>query len=572
MKISSHDRKVEELLSGHFFTIPRFQRPYSWDREIADEFWNDTMVEREAETDYFIGSLVVYRPERSNGPYWVVDGQQRLTTIAMLLCAIRNAMTAEGLKAQAKGIHSLVERTDLDDQLQFVLDTEGAHPFLQQVVFKGVQSGNIAPESREEDGIAEVFTHLTRRVGEVVDAIKANPALPPKKRTAAVATQLKQLRDRVLTLKAILIQLDNEDDAYVVFETLNTRGKDLRPADLVKNFLTKLIKPSNKGLDLPKQRWEKILDLLAASEVDLDPSHFLHRYWLSKHDYVTEKKLFKSIKRRIKKEDAESFLEELVRDSSTYRTIFEPTYRKWKPEESDVKNALEALSVFNVQQPTPLVLSLLRGYLTGTLKLARVKQTLRVIETFHFKFTAIVQGHASGGTSKRYATTAQKIAAATKPDDAYKEMFDLEKKLKAGLPDFAEFESGFLKLQYSDVLKTQKKLVHYALRGLYQAAAAGGGVPVDFEKMTIEHLAPQSTSPTTVSAAHVAGIGNLLLVDQKTNEALADKPFEEKKKILAKSSLGMRDAILAKNTWGEADIEERAKALASAAFEQAWKI
>ena len=81
-------KNIKALLTSNYYNIPRFQRPYSWDRENVSEFWNDAIADSDG--DYFIGSMVVFK---SNGDlYGGVDGQQRLTTIMMILCALRNAL------------------------------------------------------------------------------------------------------------------------------------------------------------------------------------------------------------------------------------------------------------------------------------------------------------------------------------------------------------------------------------------------------------------------------------------------------------------------------------------------
>lgn len=88
MKIRSIDKNIADILNSGFYQIPRFQRPYSWERENIEDFWTDVFVN--SGPDYFIGSMVVYKPENSDIAF-VVDGQQRLTTITMLLAALRNA-------------------------------------------------------------------------------------------------------------------------------------------------------------------------------------------------------------------------------------------------------------------------------------------------------------------------------------------------------------------------------------------------------------------------------------------------------------------------------------------------
>ena len=83
MKITCLDKSIAKLLTESFYRIPRFQRPYSWDRTNVEDFWKDAVVENEGQ--YFIGNFVVYDDKTAMG---IVDGQQRLTTITLLLCAL----------------------------------------------------------------------------------------------------------------------------------------------------------------------------------------------------------------------------------------------------------------------------------------------------------------------------------------------------------------------------------------------------------------------------------------------------------------------------------------------------
>ena len=79
------------ILAGAYFKIPRYQRPYSWEREQVEEFWEDTI--QNADSDYCIGSVVVFKG-KGDTAYSIVDGQQRFTTITMVLCALSGATLA----------------------------------------------------------------------------------------------------------------------------------------------------------------------------------------------------------------------------------------------------------------------------------------------------------------------------------------------------------------------------------------------------------------------------------------------------------------------------------------------
>lgn len=132
MKIESQDRRIDELLKGNTFVIPRFQRPYSWEAEQVNQLWHD-VIDNISES-YFIGSMVVYKVDRS--AVAVVDGQQRLTTITILLCAIREGFKALNRSDLADGLQAYIEQRNRENKSEFVLQTESSFPYLQEEVLK----------------------------------------------------------------------------------------------------------------------------------------------------------------------------------------------------------------------------------------------------------------------------------------------------------------------------------------------------------------------------------------------------------------------------------------------------
>ena len=94
--------------------------------------------------------------------------------------------------------------------------------------------------------LKQAFEYFQNNVGDVVSGIKGLPNLSDAKKAARVQEELCKIRDKVLNLKLIFAAMDNDEDAYVISETLNTRGKDLTLSDLVKSHLARLLKPTNR--------------------------------------------------------------------------------------------------------------------------------------------------------------------------------------------------------------------------------------------------------------------------------------------------------------------------------------
>jgi Protein of unknown function (DUF1524) len=243
--------------------------------------------------------------------------------------------------------------------------------------------------------------------------------------------------------------------------------------------------------------------------------------------------------------------------------------------ERELKDSLEALMLFRLKQPLPMLLALLRDLDSKELKPRMVLRGLRIIENFHFIYTAVAGQPSSGGVSGMYARSARELLAARNPQAKANVLTELESKLRQRLPSYAEFEASFLELRSSQVYTQQTPLVRYVLRRLHVAAGAKGVNPeeLDFDALTIEHLAPQSNKrPANISQRDVAQLGNLLLVTQKLNAALDDKVFATKQQTLRTEPALVDADILTASQWGPAEIVSRTKTLAKRAYEEVWRL
>jgi hypothetical protein len=566
MKIESTDQDIRTLLSSGYYKIPRFQRPYSWDRENIQEFWDDII--RDNPLDYFIGSMVVFKT--GSQYYGVVDGQQRLTTITILLCVLRNTLSELDFKDFAEGIHGLVEKRNIDNKLEFILTPESSYPFFQDHIQKwGKPDVPISP-LKEEQNLQGAFEQLEKLVGGIIDSIHTDTTMPEEQQKEKCKEKLIQVRDALLDLKLIFIRLEDEDDAYIIFETLNTRGKDLSLTDLVKNHLSKHLKTNSASVDQSKIKWEKTIGTIQQSSIDLDTDTFLHHFWLSKYEYLPAKNLFKVLRKQVTKTKAKSFLNELLQDSSIYRAIHETSYGKWSKQEHRIEEALQALMLFRVRQQTPCVLSLVREYKANKIKKKHLEDTLVSIEKFHYLFTAVTSQRSSGGISSMYASLGRRLFEAADTHASVDIIRELKEKLRERIPSESEVIALFPEVIYTENFTKQRSLVKYTLVGL--AHENTKGITVDFEQMTIEHLVPQSMiDQDDYSDANIGQLGNLILVSEDLNGKLKNKSFQDKKKILQNEGYDLFPDVLSLNKMSPEIIEERTKKLASQAYNIVWK-
>ncbi len=522
MKIESRDLSVDELFTANYFFIPRFQRPYSWEEDNIVQFWNDIIDVIGG--DYFIGSMVVYRSDRNS--LGVVDGQQRLTTITILLCTLRDVFSSLGDDDSAAGLQQYIERRTRENKNKYVLETETSFPYLQEHILKFGEPELDCMAGDEERAIERANNVFNERIAQDLKGIVASDeqeVLELRK------NWLRKLRDTVLDLKIILITLDSEEDAYLIFETLNTRGKDLSLSDLLKNLFTKSIK--EKGdVDHAKLKWAAVLETLYESDADLNPDTFVAHSWASRYEAIPVKRAFPKLKAAINSKSAHQHLNEFARDARFYRSIFEPTYL-WSLNERAASAALQALRMFKVEQPAPGLLSLVRAFRDEKIKFGKLIEALEAIENFHFAFTAITSSRSSGGISGMYSSFGRKLFEAKDSNSASAEIRALINKLRQRRPTGSEFNAKFEGVIYTKTHSKQRGLIRYILMRLQQLERTPVfGSEAD---LTIEHLYPQAAIDDRHFPHSIVGqIGNLLLVDTETNGLLKDKSFIDKKKIL----------------------------------------
>lgn len=564
MKIESQDKRVDELLKGNTFVIPRFQRAYSWEADQVNQFWTDVLDN--LSESYFIGSMVVYKVGRSSVA--VVDGQQRLTTITILLCAIREGFKSIGRVDLAKGLQAYIEQTNRENKTEYVLQTETSFPYLQEEVLKNGPAEAPYEIGREEEAIERAFQTFKNNIAEHVKCLLGNKEQTKDDNEKDAADWLSAVRDSVFDLNVILVTLDNEDDAYLIFETLNTRGKDLALSDLLRNHFAKFIKPES-GVDLSTLKWGKVLDIIGSAPMPLDPDTFIVHSWQSRYDFVTKAKAFQRIKLIVTKKTAKSHLDRFVSDAKQWRSVFDTEY-EWSKTERTVARSLAAMRTFKVVQPTPGVLSLIRAYRDGLIKYKVLRDSIDKIEKFHFAFNAVTSSRSSGGISGMYSSFGRQVFAATDSAGVLRAIKDLNEKLQDREVPSSEFDAGFEQIIYTKTHSAQKSLVQYILKkvAMYEGQPFIG----ETDDLTIEHLLSQSMSKQGLKDSVIGQIGNLLLVDAKTNEMLSTNDFSQKKEILVSRGYKLPSILLEAETLTPEIVAENTARLSKIAREEIWKV
>lgn len=555
MKIESSDKEIHALLEGCYFQIPRFQRPYSWETEQVNQFWKD--LNADTGNEYFIGSMVAYKINKHE--YGVVDGQQRLTTITVLLCTIRDLYMKCGDGDRAAGLHELIERKNLSNKKTYVLKTQTSYPYFADVIQRHGVSKVDHEIKQEEELLKNSHTIFVNRLEELVSAAK---------KKSKKIDLLDKIRDKALALKLIFVVLDNEDDAYVIFETLNTRGKDLSLSDLVKNHIYRHLKDTD-DVDEAKLKWDTISDVIFKSSSDLSLDTFIYHFWASRYELVPIKNLFPAIRKKITKGKASQFLNDLLEDVKYYRSIQEPSYN-WNKSHKKITEPLGALSLFRISQPLPTILSLVRAFHNKKIKQGKLTSILGDIEKFHFIFTAVTSSRSTGGTLAMYSSYARRIHEARDPNSIGIIVNEFIRKLKEKTPSFDDFSRDFVQIRYTTNNSKQKPLVKYILTKF--AKHDGCSFKSDADEQTIEHIYPESKTNKEWTDDIIGLLGNLMLLDSECNEHIGSKDFKAKKAYLVKNNYTLPEKMDQFNDWNINIVRQATERMSDIAYNDIWSL
>jgi uncharacterized protein with ParB-like and HNH nuclease domain len=569
MQIKPRDTTIKTLLESGYYLVPRFQRPYSWDRENVDDLWQDAIVSDDE--DYFIGSFVFWTEDEEQNRYYIVDGQQRLITITLLLVSLRNALAEIEEEELASGIHNLIERPDIYNNKKFVLYTDTPYPYFQEHIQKFGEASTSVDLGREEITLKTAFEYLNKKVNGRLASIDVDSTIAEKSKSTKKVEAISAIRDKILRLKLIVVEIDNEDDAYLVFETLNTRGKDLTVSDLVKNLLTRLLRNENQYVDIARDKWISIQRNFNASEIDININTFILYSWLSRYPYTSKNKLFREIKQYIDSDNASAFLDDLVSDATTYRRLVDPSSQQWSREEKQIFESIKALNIFHVAQPLPIMIALLRDSSKSNITKAQAKNAFQALEKFHATFTAITSQRIGGGTARLYASSAQQLFEAADKNAKNIVIRDFIGKMRDRKPSLDDYRVNFSELFFSSTQSRQRGLVRYIL-SLLDSYWRGSAAGIDYEQYSIEHISPEAGGPRwPISENHVGKVGNLIFVTQDLNEQLGSKPFKEKIALLKESHVPMDDTLSHATDWTDQLIEQRTTELAEISYNELFR-
>ncbi|WP_071057824.1 DUF262 domain-containing protein [Pelistega sp. MC2] len=516
--------------NGLVYRIPRFQRDYSWESEQWEDLWEDILaVVNKQENAHYMGYLVLQ--SNDDKVFDVIDGQQRLTTLSIVVLAILKniqRLVDEGIHAGANS----QRLTQISQTYIGYLDpvTLVARPklTLNRNNNDYFQTYLVPLRELPRRGF-RASEHLLRRAFEWFDRQVSNyiKGFSDVDVGQTLAQLVEDISDRLFFT---VITVADELNAYKVFETLNARGVRLSSTDLLKNYLFSVLdKPTEHPheIDALEARWEGIVNRLQSDNF----SDFLKIHWNSRYKFVRHQDLFKTIRSFIKdRRDVFSLLKGMEDDLDNYLALTSPELSSWSTED---KESATILKMLRVRQPFSLLL------------VARNKFNDK---SFTQLFNAIVI------ISLRYNTI-----GAYSPNEQDRVYNDIAGRLSSGSIDSINQVWSFLKKIYIDdkrfkndfsekSIKTtdsrSRKIVKFILCGI-ERHISGSDLDYMSDNLTIEHVLPQNAFDDWEGFNHqqvtemIYRLGNLLLLPASVNTLLGDDSYINKREKYLHSSIGL---------------------------------
>lgn len=596
MDIKAEVKSISKL-KDYFFLVPDYQREYVWQPDDQVEQFiididNEYEPNPELQKSYFLGSIIIVE---NQGKFDVIDGQQRLTTLMLSLCAIRDLLKPLELDSKQKKYLQTIEEllSDFDivtdeTKLRLELQYEESKDYLSKLIQEEIYEDGITPSIKKmEQAYRRLITHFTGYLKESLDSL------------------VSYARYFLTKIELVLIESENLSSALKIFETINQRGAGLNAMDLVKNLLFSQAKESD--FQKIKDTWKEIIYSLQKCHEDGSPLRFLRYFLMARyHDgIIREDDIYKWIISPIGKKTTGyetaplTFAKELQKVAKRYADLVVATELVKDGGDYPMVTNIGFVNKYKSRQHLILLLAL-----EISAEKPAIEYLAKQLESFFFYSNTMgIQAKNNEGLFAKWAKELR-----------HKKAIDEIKTVVADtiLPYIAakipQFKSDFLNINHAAYNPLYR--LRYVLGKIENTVLAKAGLPLKgnnfFYDLQIEHILPQTPKDRVLPSeftdadeyySMVYKLGNVILLESTINQAvnnfndLNNDWYEKKKEEYTKSDVVTTNLMnhnysIGKNTainkfkvdygysfekWDKRSILERQKILMELAFES-WKI
>jgi len=583
--IESRDLTVAELFQN-FYVVPSYQREYVWREpeveQLLFDIHNEYMEGRGAESQYFIGSIVVL--SRSDGVFELIDGQQRMTTTFLMLCAIRDRLRRLEPRETTPALDAQIQYTDVDQ--------EGRNVPRYRVELQYEDSKGVL-QDLARTGDPATIPAATRSTDNILNAYQLICAFLEREFSADAAQVRRFYAYFTKQIKLIRVETGSVAHALKVFETINDRGVGLDSMDLLKNLL--FMRAAHREFELLKTVWKDLVDTLHRAREK--PLRFLRYYIFSTYDAerLKEEEIYGWFQTHESEcgygTDPLGFARKLLAAATAFVRFI-----GGKDSEGRPNRYLENIHHLSGAARQHLIL-LLAGR-----DLSESEFSVLARELENLFFTYVITREPTRDFEHRFARWARDLRHVRTAEELDRFLASSFRPSRAELS--RRFSEAFARLKEDDLQKYRLRYVLARLTQHVDEQAFGIGNPRPNlsayigGQSEVEHILPQRPTTAAIEAfggskvwtENVGRLGNLTLLEKAINASLGNGTFAEKREAYRQSNflltrslagavqVGVRtpiDLIGRKlelfQGWTSEDIERRQAMLARLAHE-AWDV
>lgn len=527
--MQAKETKLQEIIEGtKQYVIPLFQRSYSWGKKEWEILWNDLveLSEMENPRTHFIGSIVnmptISVPEGVS-KYLLIDGQQRLTTIFIILTLLRDISRQNGETEFAEEINNTLIVNPYKKDLDFfkLLPTQ-----VDRVNFQDLVRGRLNDNNCQ---LSKAYNFFDRKL---------------KRKTIN-----NEILKKVITtyLSIVSIVLDADDNPYLVFESLNAKGRPLTQADLIRNYFFMRIHTDEQNR-VYNDHWRPMENKLGERLTE-----YIRHYLMREGSVINQNDVYYTLKENVGTDNSIDYLDQLSCFSDYYQKLVFPEHES----NEKIQKYLQRLNRIEVTTAYPLLINLYHKYDQGLISDKEFVEILKTIENY------LIRRFVCGIPTNQL----NKIFPSVIPALENKHSDDILNGIKSilqskGYPKNPEFRQRIIesRLYGSGDRGIKTKLILESIEEYF-----GHKEQVPFDDLTIEHIMPQTLSEwwqnylgedwELVYELYLHNIGNLTLTAYNTE--LSNDNFPTKREYYCDSHIELNKYFNDVESWGKNAIEKR---------------
>lgn len=546
------EEKLREFIEGKKqYIVPVFQRHYSWDKKQWQQLWYDVieLVISGNKYPHFFGSIVIAEQRNQTSDklsrFTIIDGQQRLMTVQIFLAAIRDRAKELNRDSQiAKEVHEeyLINRhedSQGDDYYKIKPSRLDRQDFYR--IIGGIK------KVKKSGHISKAYHFFRERIGEYVSKEE----------------DIKNLANAILgCFKIISIHLGEQDNPYLIFESLNAKGQPLTQADLIRNYLL---------MEIPEEEAEIIYDRYwSKMETNLrdEMTEFLRMLLVRQGIEVGKNDFYFKIKSQVESRKYQKtvgeYVEEIYRFADYYHKFLVPANEG----NIQLSRCLERIKKLGIKSVYSLLLNCYDFQGKGLISQEEFVEICRLLENFLIRrFVCQIDTRELSDLFPKVCKQINTMARENQLSDGILLEFLIDKLGERRYPTDAEFKES---LQKERIYKTNKKDTAILILASIEEYI-NPEITIDFDELKLEHIIPERLDDWWREYLGcwqenlVNCLGNLTIVENNIKPTIS--PFAERKQSIMESKLQLNSYFKNLKQWREEEIKERAEYLADICLE-----